>query len=155
VTTEPTLAEDEARLARIAADLEAGLDAALPGWLRQTSKTLCPTVEPEALENAIAETMAEFSPRLSAVLHADVDAGAGNPLAVVRSSTARVTALLQAAGARPAARDEFDARAFPDDVFGFGPSAFADIDASLHEVGLVWGAARAHVHLRRRREQST
>ena len=33
-----------------------------------------------------------------------------------------------------------------------GPAAFSDVDEDLHEPGLVWGAARAHVHLRRRRE---
>ncbi len=32
-----------------------------------------------------------------------------------------------------------------------GPS-FADLDPALHEPGLVWGAAKAHVFLRHRRE---
>ena len=31
------------------------------------------------------------------------------------------------------------------------PATFADVDPALHEPGLVWGAAKAHVHLARRR----
>ena len=42
-------------------------------------------------------------------------------------------------------------RAFPDDVYDLAPASFADVDPALHEPGLVWGAAKAHVHLARRR----
>ncbi|MEQ8842970.1 MAG: hypothetical protein RIB98_18485 [Acidimicrobiales bacterium] len=152
MTSEPTLADDEARLSTIAAELEAALLDALPGWLRTMATRPGPAIDESDLAAAIDETMACLAPQLARVLGADVDAGAGNPLAVVRAGTGPITSLLVEAGAEPAARDEFDVRAFPDDLFGFGPASFADIDPSLHEPGLVWGAARAHVHLRRRRE---
>jgi putative CocE/NonD family hydrolase len=42
---------------------------------------------------------------------------------------------------------------FPDDAYDLGPASFADIDPSLHEPGLMWGAAKAHVHLARRRAE--
>jgi hypothetical protein len=155
VTAEPTLADDEARLAEIAAELEATLIGAVPVWLRRMATEVSPDVDPGALEDAIGETMEELAPEISRVLRADVDAGAGNPLATVRAATGRVTDLLVRSGAPVPRRDDFDAQAFPDDVFGFGPAAFADIDPSLHERGLMWGAARAHVHLRRRREHDT
>jgi hypothetical protein len=96
--------------------------------------------------------MEALIPELERVLTADVDAGAGSPLAVIRAATGGVTRLLVDSGAVVPRRDEFDVRTFPDDLFGFGPAAFTDIDPALHEPGLVWGAARAHVHLRRRRE---
>ena len=48
-------------------------------------------------------------------------------------------------------RDEFLARQFPDDIYDLSPAAFAEIDPALHEAGLMWGAAKAHVHLARRR----
>lgn len=35
------------------------------------------------------------------------------------------------------------------------PAAFTDIDPSLHELGLAWGAAKAHVHIRRHRSVPT
>ena len=60
------------------------------------------------------------------------------------------TDVLASAGARPVARDEFSARHFPDDVYDLTPASFADVDPALHEPGLVWGAAKAHVHLTRR-----
>jgi hypothetical protein len=61
------------------------------------------------------------------------------------------TAVLREAGARPVARDEFGERSFPDDVYDLSPATWTDVDPALHEPGLVWGAAKAHVHLARRR----
>jgi hypothetical protein len=58
--------------------------------------------------------------------------------------------VLREAGARPVARDAQAQRHFPDDLYDLTPASFADIDPALHEPGLVWGAAKAHVHLRRR-----
>jgi len=155
VTAEPTLADDEARLAEIAAGLEQSLLATLPVWLEQQVRSRLPDVDSGRLAAEISATMAEFASSLARVLRADVDDGAGNPLAVVRAATVRVTQLLREGGAVAVARDEFDVRAFPDDLYGLGPAAFVDVDESLHEPGLMWGAARAHVHLRRRRERTT
>ena len=92
-------------------------------------------------------------PRVRALLAADVDAQRGNPLAVVRSLVRHPTDVLRAAGARPVPRDAFAERSFPDDVYDLSPAAFADVDPALHEPGLVWGAAKAHVHLARRRRE--
>ena len=51
------------------------------------------------------------------------------------------------------ARDEVAVRQFPDDVYDLVPASFAEVDPELHEPGLVWGAAKAHVHLARRRSE--
>ena len=40
---------------------------------------------------------------------------------------------------------------FPDDLYDLTPGSFRDLDPALHEPGLEWGAAKAHVHLARRR----
>ena len=50
-------------------------------------------------------------------------------------------------------RDEFAERTFPDDVYDLSPASFADVDPALHEPGLMWGAAKAHVILHRRRSE--
>jgi hypothetical protein len=92
--------------------------------------------------------------RVRALLATDVDVQAGNPLAVLRSLVPHATAVLASAGAQPVARDEFSVRHFPDDVYDLTPASFADVDPTLHEPGLVWGAAKAHVHLARRRRES-
>lgn len=149
---EPTLADDEDRLAEIAAELASMLRERVPGWLRRRAESIVPGIDPGRLEATLAATMEALGPELDRILSADVDAGAGTPLAAVRAATGDVTRLLVDCGAAVPARDAFDARAFPDDLFALGPAAFADIDPGLHEPGLRWGAARAHVHLRRRRE---
>ena len=43
-------------------------------------------------------------------------------------------------------RDDFATRAFPEDVYGLYPAAFADIGPRTHEAGITWGAAKAWVH---------
>jgi hypothetical protein len=39
----------------------------------------------------------------------------------------------------------------PDDRYDLTPRTFADVDPSLHELGIVWGAVKARAHLRRHR----
>lgn len=154
MTIEPSLADDEIRLAQISADLLAEVRAAAPTWLLDRARALCGAarVEPTGLEEAVAEAVAVLDPEIERILLADPDAGAGSPLAAIRASTRPVTEQLRSLGVPPVLRDAFAVENFRDDVYDFGPAAFGDIDESLHEPGLLWGAARAHVHLRRRRD---
>jgi hypothetical protein len=92
----------------------------------------------------------EVVEELRALVRADVDDQRANPLAVIRRAVRFPTAVLRAAGVPPVVRDEFAERAFPDDVYGLSPAAFADVDPRLHDPGIVWGAAKAHAHLSRR-----
>jgi hypothetical protein len=62
--------------------------------------------------------------------------------------------VLVEAGVAPVRRDPHAERLFPDDVYDLAPAAFADLDPSVHEPGLVWGAAKAHVVLARRRRSA-
>ena len=155
-----TDADDDARLAQIATALADGVDAALPGWVvRSVERVLADAGRPfddeqrrqatEAGEQARARIM----PRLRTLLAADIDAQRTNPLAVIRSATTEPTEVLRAAGVAPRARDEQSRSHFPDDDYGLVPASFADLDPALHEPGLMWGAAKAHVHLRRRRAE--
>ncbi|MDW3219906.1 MAG: hypothetical protein R8F63_14925 [Acidimicrobiales bacterium] len=157
MTTEPTLADDEARLVEISTDLLARVRAAAPRWLRARAVALCAAagVAADGVDAAVSDVLALLDPELERILLADPDAGAGSPLAAIRASTRPLTEHLRAVGVPPVIRDAFAQENFRDDVYDFGPAAFADIDESLHEPGLLWGAARAHVHLRRRREAAT
>lgn len=154
--TEPTLADDEARLAGFAAELADRVDAALDGWVTRSLTTAAAAggvvLVTDDVPAVVEATRAEVMPELRRVLAADVDAGAGNPLAALRAGVGPMTSLLERCGAARPPRDEFLERQFPGDPFQLGPAAFSDVDPALHEPGLVWGAARAHVHLRRRRE---
>jgi len=157
MSPEPTLADDERQLAAYADELYAAVVDAIPGWVRRLTTERAAaggaSVDPAALDDVSAETRDVVVPELGRILNADVDHGAGSPLAAVRSGVGPMTALLEQVGAAKPPRDEFVANAFPDDPYDLGPAAFSDIDPGLHEPGLIWGAARAHVHLRRRRER--
>lgn len=151
---------DAAALAGHAAALADAVDAAIPGWIDGAirrvlaDQSIAVDAELDArIRRAAAEAGAEGGRRVRALLTTDVDAQSGNPLAILRSLVRHATPVLRQAGARPAARDEFRERVFPDDVYDLSPATFADVDPSLHEPGIVWGAAKAHVHLARRRRE--
>jgi hypothetical protein len=152
--------DDAAALARYAAALLDAVEVAVPAWVaRSVARVLAaqrveppPGLEDDVRAAGVA-AVEDGVPRLRALLATDADAQGTNPLAVLRSLARYPTAVLRAAGARPVARDEFRERSFPDDVYDLAPASFGDIDETLHEPGLVWGAAKAHVHLARRRRE--
>lgn len=159
VTTPDDPADAEA-LARYAAALGDAVEAALPGWVERSGRRVL-DAQGIAVDDDLAARLADAGrrareramPRVRAVLAADVDTPAGTPLAVLRGVVPVVTEVLRAAGARPVPRDDFAERSFPDDAYDLSPATFADVDPVLHEPGLVWGAAKAHVHLARRRRE--
>ncbi len=159
MSTEPTLADDERQLAAYAEDLHEAVVTAVQVWVRRMTLARASAggvvVDGDAVDRVAIATVELVTPALREVLDADVDDGAGSPLAALRAAVGPMTDLLDEAGAARPPRDEFVAEAFPDDPYDLGPAAFSDVDPSLHEPGLLWGAARAHVHLRRRRERST
>jgi hypothetical protein len=151
---------DVAALAGYARALGDAIESAIPGWVeRSVAEVLAAQRRPLTDEARAAAAAAgitareEGARRARALLATDIDSQRGNPLAVLRSLVRYPTAVLEAAGARPADRDEFARRAFPDDPYDLSPATFADVDPALHEPGLVWGAAKAHVHLARRRRE--
>jgi hypothetical protein len=95
----------------------------------------------------------DIGPRLRQLLATDIDAQRTNPLTVLRSAVVYPTAVLRAAGVPEVQRPEFEERAFPDDIYGLSPASWRDIDESLHEPGLIWGAWKAKQHLDRRRAE--
>lgn len=152
--------QDSAALAGYAADLGDAVEAAIPGWversvagvLAQQGIEVSDRTRKEAAEAAV-EAQREGARRVRELLATDVDEQAGNPLAILRSLVRYPTEVLRAAGARPVDRDEFERRAFPGDDYGLSPATFGDVDPALHEPGLTWGAAKAHIHLARRRRE--
>lgn len=153
---DPTLADDEGTLAVFASDLADGIDAAIPRWVERSLRVAAGAggafLEPSDVLTVAAATREVVMPELRRILAADVDADAGSPLEALRCGVGPMTACLDRRGAARPPRDEFLVRQYPSDPYGLGPASFADIDPGLHEPGLLWGAARAHVHLRRRRE---
>lgn len=153
-------AGDEARLAAYAAALADGVVAALPRWVASCVERVLVawsgTADAAVMDQARAagdEAAAVIGPELRALLACDIDEQRTNPLAVVRRAVVYPTAVLRAAGVPAVVRDADAEARFPDDDYDLVPAAFADLDPALHEPGLVWGAAKAHVHLARRRAE--
>jgi hypothetical protein len=149
---------DAAALAAYAAALGDAVEAAIPGWVdRSVRQVLGAQDRPvdaavaAAIAAAADAAVADGASRVRALLATDVDAQRSNPLGILRSLVRHPTEVLRAAGATPVARDDFSARNFPDDVYDLTPANFADVDPSLHDPGITWGAAKAHIHLARRR----
>lgn len=154
-------AEDLAALEHHAAVLADGIEAAIGPWVERCVTTtiearggLVTGVVRERARVAGVEATETVAPRVRALLALDIDQQRTGPLALVRAAVPFPTAVLVGAGVTPPDRDAQAVALFPDDVYDLSPASFADLDPVLQEPGLVWGAAKAHVHLARRRAGS-
>jgi hypothetical protein len=146
-----------ADLADYAKTLADAVDAALPVWVvgcvdrvyRNCAGQVPPPRVQAAAVRAGRQAQAEVGGAVRALLEADIDSQRATPLTLLRRAVAYPTSVLVAAAVPPVSRDEFAAMTFPDDRYGLTPAAFADIDPSLAEPGLAWGAAKAWVHQQR------
>lgn len=146
-------------LARYGEALTGAVEAALGPWMAAAIEARLPAgTDPGAraeadrqLAEATPRAVADVGGRLRQLLALDLDDQWTNPLSIIRQAIAYPTSVLAAAGAPPVERDGTDAALHPDDVYGLVPLAFADLGPEVHERGLEWGAAKAHVHLTRRR----
>jgi hypothetical protein len=149
------LSADERKLHEYAVALADAVDEALPRWIERCVARYV-AVEGDVarqVREITAVASAEAAVQMRELLFADIDVQRRNPLAVLRAAVRYPTSLLASLGVPAPDRDAFAERAFPDDRYDLSPASFGDVDPSLHEPGLVWGAAKAHVHLQRRREE--
>ncbi|HEX3668692.1 MAG TPA: hypothetical protein VHY55_05995 [Acidimicrobiia bacterium] len=152
--------EDEARaLARLdetGAAIVAGVERQVPGWARAQVERLldawgrAPADARVRAEAQSAEAGVAAARRIVAELRAlfalDPAQQQATPLEVVRTAYLEPTAVLAAAGVPPIVRDEFDERAWPDDVYGLVPRTLGDLgDPELAPLHLAWGMAKATV----------
>ena len=152
----------EEQLATIATELGEAIYAAIPDWVSNcvTSRYLAwdyaATLSDELTQfvtEAGQAAQADAGAQVKAVLALDIDEQQVPPLSLLRQAVRYPTAVLQQAGVPPVVRDEFAERNFPQDIYNLSPANFADISPALHELGMAWGAAKAFVHLQRRRGQ--
>lgn len=151
---------DEEALHEHADRLVGAVESAVPGWI-----TLCVTTRARqagidlddearlATEKAASRAAGEVASELRELLATDIDAQRGSPLEILRRAVRHPTAVLRQVGVAPVVRDDFSRREFPDDDYALTPGSFADVDETLHEPAIAWGAAKAHVHLTRRRAE--
>jgi hypothetical protein len=152
---------DDERLTGYATELADAVDRALPGWVERAVAFIATAwfgVLPDdvavAARSAGLRAAEETGPAVRAALLIDVDDRGPNPLAVLRGAVRFPTGVLRDAGVPPVERDPFVEARFPDDDYDLIPTSFGDLDPSLHDVGLAWGAARAFVHRSRHRDRA-
>lgn len=152
---------DEARLAEYARALADALGAALPRWVEREVRRLAAAWGAELDADAVVlvtergtAAKRDVGGAVRALLDTDIDLQRTSPLAIVRSAVRYPSEVLEAIGVPHVVRDPTAVRQFPADRYDLTPGSFADIDESLREPALVWGAAKAHVHLQRRRRES-
>ena len=151
-------ADDLAALGRYAVALADGIEAAIGPWVE---RSVVATIEASGglvtgsmrlrARAAGDEATAAIAPRVRALLALDIDEQRTGPLALLREAVVFPTIVLSEAGIEPAERDAQAIALFPDDVYDLAPASFADLDPALADAGIAWGAAKAHVHLARRR----
>lgn len=146
------MGDDEARLAEYSRQLAAQLRNDLPAWVERAVVSRTDLDLSEASRSAGQMAATEIGARLDDLLALDIDQQRSTPLALLRGAISYPTEVLVAADVPAIARDEFSRRSFPDDVYDLTPASFADLSPEAQEAGIRWGAAKAHVHLSRRRE---
>jgi hypothetical protein len=143
--------DDEAKLAEYSGDLARQLRADLPTWVIRGVASRTDQDLGDAAAAAGADAARLTGDEIDVLLETDIDEQRTTPLALLRTAVGFPTAVLVAAGVPAVERDEFACRAFPRDRYDLSPASFADISPEAQQAGIVWGAAKAHVHLSRRR----
>jgi hypothetical protein len=128
----------------------------LPGWVERSVRRRLEDAGREA-EPAVMAAAAEAGKQAAArvgqeareLLERDVDQQRTTPLTLMRRAVRYPTAVLREAQVPPVDRDEAQQALFPDDPYDLSPASYGDVDPSLAEPGLLWGAAKAFAHLKR------
>lgn len=134
------------RFDQLGRELAAAIDRCVVGWWLRCLSRFGVGAD-EATLARFGGAAVQLAEELAALLALPPEAQPDTPLQVLRRSVSVPTAELDRAGAEAPPRDAFDRRAFPLDRFALTPSSFADVDPSLVEPGLTWGAAKAYLHL--------
>ena len=150
-----------ARLDESGAAIVAGVQAQVPAWAQAKVARLLDAwggTSPESRARADAEAIVagrgaagRIVAELRALFAIDPMEQGATPLEIVRTAYREPSAVLAAAGVPPVVRDEFDERAWPDDVYGLVPRTLGDLgDPELAPLHLAWGMAKAAVIRARR-----
>lgn len=144
------------RADRLAAEVRAVYGSWLEARVVEVCRAVGRSLSPESRSRLSVEVRAtadDVLADLARLLDTDVDDQRENPLHVLRRGSRRLATFLAAETVPMPARDEFEVRAMPDDVYGIGPLAWRDLGERVHEAGIEWGAWKAALVLTRRREE--
>ncbi len=151
---------DELDIATVASALLEAAVEATPSWVER-SVTQIVVAQGLETDDAHAGRLGDAADRaqryvetnLGALLRTDIDQQRTTPLTILRDAARFPVEVLHSAGAREVHRIDVDRWAFPNDPFGVTPASLGELGPAVHEAGIAWGAAKAHVHLSRRRAE--
>ncbi len=150
-------ASDQERLLAFAEDLANQIDIGLPRWIRES---LGKFLDPDQLlelqsetEAAEREASTHVMIQLRSFLDQDIDQQRTTPLAILRQTVPLVTKILHQAGVPSVNRDRDAARLHPEDWYDLTPASYGDFGDEVQQASLLWGAAKAHIHIQRRRAE--
>lgn len=132
-----------------AAALAEAVEEALPNWVQRSVLRRLADPPPEVCEatrQAGRRARQEVGADLRRLLSLDIDEQWTNPLALLRAAVRYPTEVLGEAGVAPVEREDFNRDRFPDDDYDLTPATWSDIDPSLVDPGITWGAAKAFTH---------
>lgn len=148
---------DEAMFVAFGHELVAAAGAAVGPWVgRQLAQRFGGTI-PDAYrasaDSAAEAATTEVVAGLRELVAGDIDEQRTTPLSVIRRAGVPAAAVLADAGVPVAERDPDAVRLYPDDHYDLAIGSFADLSEELQQAGIKWGAAKAHLHLARRRAE--
>lgn len=156
-----TSADAEA-IARFGAALAEAVRLALPDWVAQAVHYQCQQNNMVVADNGeLVDRISEagrhasedIGSRLADLLQLDIDEQWTNPLSIIRSAVRYPSEILASLDCPPSSRDDYSIRANPHDVYDLTPASFADLGPEVKDLGIAWGAAKAHIHLQRRKRE--
>lgn len=144
-------ADDEAKYVAYGKLLVDAFAADIEPWLRAAVDDRIGDQDDE-LQTQIAAVAQEVVRSITELVTADVDTPLSGPLERVRRAVEPLTIALDERNAPLPSRDPIDSQMRPDDRYALGPMTFLDISQDVHNAGIAWGAAKAHLHMRRRHD---
>jgi len=147
---------DDVQLDEAPATLLTAARRVVPTWLRRLATQAYvrgggdPAVVAAELDRTVDAAADAALQRLAELLATDVDHQRTTPLSVFRDATVPVADLLRVHDVPPPAANPASPAT---DDYQLQPATWADIDPTLHEPGLTWGAWKAMTVLARRRDE--
>ena len=143
------MAEGSARLVAGVEQLGAAWVVGVVTGLIDAWGKLDPAARADAVAAAAAageRAAARVASELRQLFELDPAAQRATPLEIIRTLAREASTVLRAAGVPEVVRDPFEARAFPDDVYGIVPKTPAELgDDELGGALLAWGMGKAKV----------
>lgn len=145
-------ANDEAKFLEHGQQLHRAVSGAIRPWLDALIES---RVSGSSLTTELAETLDGITTAvdrsIAELINADVEKPLSGPLERIRREVEPLNDVLDRLGVSPPHRDPVDVQMRPGDRHALGPMTFRDLGDDVHEAGITWGAAKAHLHLQRRR----